>query len=90
MVLEFELEPCARRLVILPLVEHLVNVSDERDEAEEVLTEELFARFRPAFSEEAAVGGQRNRTVFEFGELEDVQGRGNRENIIDAMVRSDW
>ena len=53
MVLEFVLEPCPRRFVILPLIENLVNAGGERDEAKQMLAEEPFALFRPAFSEEA-------------------------------------
>ena len=71
-ILQFVLEPCPWRLMILPLIEHLPNMRDQRDETNEMLAEEAFAFFHPALNEKASCRRQCDRAVLEFGELEDM------------------
>lgn len=55
----------------------------ERDEAKEMLVEQTLALFDPALREYTPCGCQFDRTPFEFGELQDLKSRGNREQVID-------
>ena len=83
MVLKLKLEPLPGSPVLLALVEHLADVSGERHKVKEMLLKELLAFFRAASSENAASRRQLDGAVFEFSELQDVQGCRNREKVVD-------
>ena len=83
MVLKLEVESSPRCPVSLPLIEHSANMCSERDEAKEMLAEQTLALFDPAPREHTPRGCQFDRTPFEFGELQDLKRRGNREQVID-------
>ena len=57
MILEFGFEPNPWRAVARPLLQDPADVRGERHEAEQVLLEQLFARFRPGLREDPTGGG---------------------------------
>ena len=67
----------------LPFIEDVADVGSERYEPEEMFLEEALALFRAALSEHATRGGQLDGTVLELGELQNVEGLGNRKEVVD-------
>ena len=89
MILKFELESFPLRPVDVPLVEHLADMSCERHETEQMFPEQALALFRLALAKTSAGSGQLDGAAFELGELQDVQGLSDRQQVVDFKRERD-